>query len=133
MASDLDAEKSTANAGDRFVALIRSSAGPSSFEGLDAHDIPHPTDSHPPLSQRLEALGFGVADLTSEALAVAPEPASDVVVTDRNGIEEAFDGDPRRANQGVPRDGAGGLRCLAGAAGLGGAQGRESGAGQGRP
>jgi Zn-dependent protease with chaperone function len=90
MASDLDGDKPTANAGDRFVGLVRSSAGPSSLDGLDGREIPHPTDSHPPLSQRLEALGLSVADVASDALAIAPEPAADVVVTDRAGIGEAL-------------------------------------------
>jgi Zn-dependent protease with chaperone function len=44
---------------------------------LDEEEPPHPTDSHPPLSRRLQALGLAIQDVAGEAFAVEPaEPAS---------------------------------------------------------
>ena len=56
-----------------FAAVVQDVAKPSALEGLDAHRLPHPTDSHPPLSQRLEALGLTVQDLANPALQTSPE------------------------------------------------------------
>lgn len=78
------------NLGDRFVELVRTSATPEALEGLDARELPHPTDSHPALSQRLEALGIAEAEVASAALQVAPEPPAGAVIAGRSADEEAL-------------------------------------------
>jgi len=68
------------NASETFVELARAAAKPSAMVDLDTREIPHPTDSHPPLSVRLEGLGVSLADVTSDALVVdSAEPASSLI------------------------------------------------------
>jgi Zn-dependent protease with chaperone function len=78
------------NAGDRFVETVRSSAVPAALNGLDEREIPHPTDSHPPVTKRLEALGLTIDDVAADALVVSPSPSADAVITDRESVEIAL-------------------------------------------
>jgi Zn-dependent protease with chaperone function len=79
--------KPLANAGILFVESVRSSAKPAALEGLDTRVLPHPTDSHPPLSQRLEALHLTVDDVADAALEVAPAPAASDLINRAADIE----------------------------------------------
>jgi Zn-dependent protease with chaperone function len=87
-----DARGSTpvSNLGDLFVNLARSAAEPSALARADERDIPHPTDSHPPVGQRLEALGLSDSDLAEAALAVDPSPAADAILQQREPDERTL-------------------------------------------
>ena len=64
-----------------FVHVVAKHADePTALEGLDAKTIPHPTDSHPPLSIRLAALKTSLAEVGPDALNVSPEPASSTMI-----------------------------------------------------
>jgi hypothetical protein len=47
------------------------------------HVVPHPTDTHPPLSARLAALGLDAADMLEAALLPVGEPSAGLI----NGLE----------------------------------------------
>jgi hypothetical protein len=50
--------------------------GSALLEGISARHLSHPTDSHPSLHVRLEALGVSLESVASEGLrTVVPEPA----------------------------------------------------------
>jgi Zn-dependent protease with chaperone function len=78
------------NASDLFVDFARAAASPDALRDVDAHTIPHPTDSHPPVSLRLDAFGLSAADLANAALALAPQPAADEVLLNREADERAL-------------------------------------------
>ncbi|MCX7603707.1 MAG: M48 family metalloprotease [Bryobacteraceae bacterium] len=68
------------NVSTLFGDFARSHATPELLRGLDQVSIPHPTDSHPPLATRLEAVGVRLADIGPEALnADPPVPASSLI------------------------------------------------------
>jgi Zn-dependent protease with chaperone function len=68
------------NLSELFSGVVGNHASPESLNGLDSRMIPHPTDSHPPLSVRLKALGFALSDVAGSALKVIPEtPASSLI------------------------------------------------------
>lgn len=72
----LNAGQPVESAGALYASLVRQAIGPHALEGLDAQQMPHPIDSHPPLSQRLAALGTSLDEVSEAALLVAPdEPA----------------------------------------------------------
>jgi Zn-dependent protease with chaperone function len=85
------------NAATRFQELARAAAAPRAggadvLAGLDARTIPHPTDSHPPLTQRLAALNLAQSELAAEALDVVPAVAADAVIAGRATYEVALTG-----------------------------------------
>jgi Zn-dependent protease with chaperone function len=78
------------NLGDVFVDRARKSAGPSALADVGERDIPHPTDSHPPVGQRLEALGLSATDLADDALLIEPSPAADTILQRREPDERTL-------------------------------------------
>lgn len=64
----LKQEKQLINASSRFLEFAEQSTDPKLLEGLDAKMLPHPTDSHPPLSVRLKALGYSLSSLGEKCL-----------------------------------------------------------------
>ena len=50
------------NVSNIFFLMVANHAEPRALEGLDAKTIPHPTDTHPPLSVRLAALNTSLTD-----------------------------------------------------------------------
>jgi len=87
-----DARSSTpvSNLGDLFVDLARHAAVPSALARAGKRDIPHPTDSHPPVAQRLAALGLSSSDLVDAALRVDPSPAADGILDHREPDERVL-------------------------------------------
>ena len=73
---ELDAQRFFSNVSNVFVYMVANNAEPKTLEGLDAKIIPHPTDSHPPLSVRLAALNTSLAEVGTDALNISPEPPS---------------------------------------------------------
>ena len=48
-------------------------SNPSALLGLDDQRLSHPTDTHPPLNVRLEAIGVTMAEIESITLITSPE------------------------------------------------------------
>jgi len=69
-----DGRQFLSNVSELYAITVAQSAAPKSLDGRDAKTIPHPTDSHPPLSTRLAALGQNVIGIGSGALNVTPNP-----------------------------------------------------------
>jgi hypothetical protein len=75
-----DAEQFFVNASNVFANMVSNHADAKALEGLDSRKIPHPTDSHPPLSVRLTALRTSLPEIAPTALQVSPEtPASSII------------------------------------------------------
>ncbi len=77
---EYDAQRFFSNVSNVFVYMVANNAEPKALEGLDARTIPHPTDSHPPLSVRLGALKTTLAEVGPDALNISPDPASSAVI-----------------------------------------------------
>jgi Zn-dependent protease with chaperone function len=78
--SQYDAQQFFANSSSVFALMVSNHADRKALEGLDAIKIPHPTDSHPPLSIRLSALKTSLAEIAPTALQVDPEPPASSVI-----------------------------------------------------
>lgn len=71
-----------------FAEAVTANARPESIEGVAGAELTHPTDSHPPLSERLESLQVKLDDVAADALAVAPQDAAISLVTEVERREE---------------------------------------------
>ena len=71
-----------------FARLVQDNSNMDALQGLDGTLLPHPTDSHPPLSQRLQALGISVADIADAALCTAPELPAVALIADYESFEK---------------------------------------------
>ena len=69
-----NAQQFFGNASNIFAYMVSNHADSKALEGLDSRKIPHPTDSHPPLSVRLSVLGTTLSEIAPTALQVSPEP-----------------------------------------------------------
>lgn len=78
------------NVSRRFTELVQEKAVPESLRGLDEQEVPHPVDTHPPLSQRLEALGYSLDRMREAALRVAPDDPAAALFTDPEAVEVAL-------------------------------------------
>ena len=78
------------NASALFQEIASSNAGPERLQGLGPQEQGHPTDRHPPLAQRLEALGVDRARLAAAALATAPASPAAGLVDDAEAIEQGL-------------------------------------------
>ena len=77
-----------ANAGDTFVVRVRLAArNPASVLDLGATRQTHPTDSHPPVDDRVRALGINETDVAAAARDVEPVTPADGIVHGRDGYE----------------------------------------------
>jgi hypothetical protein len=61
-----------ANLSSSFVGVAREVARASKIEAMLEKELPHPTDTHPPLRTRLDALDVAIADVLEEGLNVRP-------------------------------------------------------------
>jgi Zn-dependent protease with chaperone function len=77
----------TENLSITFSEVARGFARPQTLEGITDQQLPHPTDSHPPLYLRLEALGLTLDGIASEALQMRPDPAAISLIRDPETIE----------------------------------------------
>ena len=76
------------NASKTFAGAVRESSSPSALEGLSGKELSHPTDSHPPLSDRLQAMGLGLEDVAAPALDAYPAEAAITLFSDVEPLEE---------------------------------------------
>jgi Zn-dependent protease with chaperone function len=65
-----------ANLASTYAETVIQIATPSALENLSGKHLSHPTDSHPPLSVRLDSLSMSMPSLTNAALTVAPTDAA---------------------------------------------------------
>jgi len=80
MARAVAARMQYENSSALFAEVAGANRGPERLRGVGAGRLPHPTDEHPPLSDRLAALGLGLEQVASEALVTSPaNPASSLV------------------------------------------------------
>jgi Zn-dependent protease with chaperone function len=78
-----------ANASDTFVERVRLAAtDPASVLGLDATRLTHPTDSHPPVGDRLRALAISDTEIAAAARAVEPANPAEAIVQSRDRYEQ---------------------------------------------
>jgi hypothetical protein len=78
------------NASALFQEIVSSNAGPERLRGLVPQELGHPTDRHPPLAQRLEALAVDPARLAAAALVTAPASPAIGLVEDAVTIEQGL-------------------------------------------
>jgi Zn-dependent protease with chaperone function len=78
------------NASALFHEIVSSNAGPERLQGLGPLEQGHPTDRHPPLAQRLEALGVDRVRLAAAALVTAPASPAIGLVEDAEAIEQGL-------------------------------------------
>jgi Zn-dependent protease with chaperone function len=82
-----DARQFFSNISGVYAATVASHAGPAVLSGLDSKIIPHPTDTHPPLSARLAALRHRLADIQATALNVTPNSSASTVIDNVEELE----------------------------------------------
>jgi Zn-dependent protease with chaperone function len=75
------------NASALFAQVTSASAGPERLVGAGALSLPHPTDVHPSVADRLKALGVVPGDVTAAALATQPPHPAVVLVEGYETIE----------------------------------------------
>ena len=78
------------NVGSMFANLVSAMAKPEALSDLDERRLSHPTDSHPPLSLRLQNLGVSLQDVQAPALQISPERAAITLVPDYEKAEEGI-------------------------------------------
>jgi Zn-dependent protease with chaperone function len=68
------------NTSELFEQVAAGSAGPERLAGVGALSLPHPTDLHPALADRLRALGVSPREVAAAALLTRPaDPAATLV------------------------------------------------------
>jgi hypothetical protein len=77
----------TQNISVRFADLARGFVRAATLEQLAAKQLPHPMDTHPPLSARLAALGMTIDQVGPEALDIRPAQPALSLFTDPELIE----------------------------------------------
>lgn len=78
------------NASSFFGEYLRDNSKTGDFDGLDEVKISHPTDSHPPLSVRLAALGTTLAEVAKVAIQVQPGAAAISLIDRYEEIEKVL-------------------------------------------
>ena len=97
VADSVRAGKPIANASEAFVDLVRtprvpgdgdpSEIDPGDLASLDEEQIAHPTDTHPPLTERLAAFGLAAAAVEGAVDDVEPNRPAAELVADIGAIE----------------------------------------------
>lgn len=80
------------NASKTYSEIVSALATPDAFKNIAETGLAHPTDSHPPLAVRLEALNLRIEDVSESALAVQPIAASINFIAKADGIEQEISG-----------------------------------------
>ena len=70
------------------ATALNAAAYPDILSGVAAAEQPHPTDSHPPLAVRLDALGVTLDSVQQEALQVSPERPAISLLNEPEEIEK---------------------------------------------
>jgi Zn-dependent protease with chaperone function len=76
------------NASSMFAEGVRDNWQRSAFDGLEELETPHPTNSHPTLKVRLEALNLKVSGLVERGMVALPNSPAIELITNYAQIEE---------------------------------------------
>ncbi|MCW5978068.1 MAG: M48 family metalloprotease [Bryobacteraceae bacterium] len=87
-ANSLRQGKAFVNASRTYAEVVGQSAGSEALEGIAEVHLSHPTDSHPPLSLRLQSLQVGLNDVATDALMVTPLQGAITLISDAEKLEE---------------------------------------------
>jgi Zn-dependent protease with chaperone function len=80
--------KAFVNASRTYAEAVSQRAVPESIQGIAEAHLSHPTDSHPPLSVRLQSLQVALNDVATDALAVTPAEPAITLLPDAEKLEE---------------------------------------------
>jgi Zn-dependent protease with chaperone function len=80
------------NASKTYAEAALACASPTILDGIAETHLSHPTDSHPPLADRLEALTINIEDVADLALQVQPNQPAIQLLTNPDQIEEEISG-----------------------------------------
>jgi Zn-dependent protease with chaperone function len=80
------------NASKTYAKVALESASPAILDGIATTHLSHPTDSHPPLAVRLEALTISIEKVVDLALDVQPERPASQLMPNHEQIEEEISG-----------------------------------------
>lgn len=80
--------KAYTNVSTFYAEVAASSAKPELVDEVAKHATSHPTDTHPPTGQRVEALGFTVSALRNEALQINQSSSSALLLDKVTELEE---------------------------------------------
>jgi Zn-dependent protease with chaperone function len=78
------------NASALFHEVVASHAGPERLQGLGPQELGHPTDRHPSLAARLEALVADRSRLAASALLTTPESPAIGFIQDADALEQGL-------------------------------------------
>jgi len=78
------------NASALFQEIVASNADPERLKGLGPQEQGHPTDRHPPLAHRLEALSVDRERLAAASLVTSPTSPAIALVEDAEAIEQGL-------------------------------------------
>ena len=73
---------------DYYAFICQHISNKNVLTNLNDTVIAHPTDSHPPLSTRIEALGINFEEASNEALNITPEISASQIIDNYEMIEE---------------------------------------------
>lgn len=82
--------KAFVNMSKTYAEAITDGAAPESLVGIDGTHLSHPTDSHPPLGTRLQALHMEISQVTDSALTLNPATPAIAWITDPEKHEQAL-------------------------------------------
>jgi Zn-dependent protease with chaperone function len=84
--------KALVNASKTYAEVIAGGINADVFNGIGEAHLSHPTDSHPPLAIRLDALKTNIKDLSVAALSIRPTAAAIELFADVEKVEESISG-----------------------------------------
>lgn len=84
--------KAFVNASSTYADAVAEAAQPEALTDLRDARTTHPTDSHPPLGLRLDALGVTLDDVADASLAVSPADAAITLLAEPERLEEEISG-----------------------------------------
>lgn len=93
----VQADTDLPNASAHYAALVQTRSTACALEEVDEQQVPHPTDSHPPLSARLEALGTTVTGVAELALRTEPDLPAITLFGEAGQLEEELTRTERQA------------------------------------
>jgi Zn-dependent protease with chaperone function len=88
MIDALENGRAYANVSTFYAESAASSARSELIDEVANHATTHPTDTHPPTSERIEAVGLRVSDVRDDALRVVPDSSSASLLDNLVELEE---------------------------------------------
>lgn len=76
------------NVSKSYIEVVVAAADTSAFADINETSLQHPTDTHPPLGTRLEALGVDLSNITTTALDINPADAAIQLIPQYEQVEE---------------------------------------------